>query len=134
MRAAIFSLSPACGRREVAIGQALLEDRLGRLPMQRQALGLAVLFVPAEIQPAQPFEDGIERGFGVALDVGVVDAQDHGAAVAAGVQPVEDERARAADVEKARGRGRKADSKHGKSKYNKVQKPASGSAQDAHAR
>ena len=81
--------------------------------MQREPLGLPVLLVPAEIQPAQPLEDGIERGFGVALDVGIVDAQDHGAAVVAGVEPVEDEGARAPDVQKARGRRRKADSQHG---------------------
>ena len=43
-------------------------------------------------------------------DVGIVDAQDHGAAVVAGIEPVEDEGARAPDVQKARGRGRKTNS------------------------
>jgi hypothetical protein len=47
--------------------------------MQIEALGLAILLVPSQIEPAQALEDGIERGLGVALDVGVVDAQDHGA-------------------------------------------------------
>ncbi len=79
-----FGLGGAGRRGEIAIGQALLKNRLGHLAVQRQALGLAVLLVPAEIEPAQAVEDGVERGLGVALDVGIVDAQDHGAAVAAG--------------------------------------------------
>ena len=91
----------------------------GDLPVQRQPLGLAILLVPTEIEPAQALEDGIERGLGIALDVGVVDAQDHGAAVVAGVEPVEDEGARAPDVQKAGGRRRKTNSKHGKCQYNK---------------
>ena len=72
------------GGREIAIGQALVEDGFGDFAVQGEALGLAVLLVPAEIEPAEAVEDGIERGFGVALDVGVVDAQDHGAAVVGG--------------------------------------------------
>ena len=71
------------------------------------ALGLLVLFVPAEAEPAQAVEDGVERGLGVALDVGVVDAQDHGAPVVAGIEPVENVVSRAADVQKARGEGAK---------------------------
>ena len=46
---------------------------------------------------------------GVALDVGVVDAEDHGSVVVAGIEPVEDERAGAADVQKPCGRRREAD-------------------------
>src|ERR1019366_5943425 len=96
--------------REVAVRQSLVEDRLRRFPMHRQALGLAILLVPSEIQPAQTIEDGIERSLRIALDVGIVDAQDHRAAVMARVEPVEDERARAADMEKAGGRRREANS------------------------
>ena len=88
----------------------LSEDGFGISLMQGQALGLAILLVPAQIEPAQPIEDGIERGLRIALDVGIVDAQDHGAAVVAGVEPIEDERARAADVQKAGGRRREANS------------------------
>ena len=44
-----------------------------------------------------------ERGLGVALHVGVVHAQDNGAAIVAGVEPIQDEGARAADVQKSRG-------------------------------
>ncbi len=48
--------------------------------MKFEALGLLVLLVPGEAQPAQPLEDGLDAGVGVALDVGVVKAQHHGAA------------------------------------------------------
>ncbi len=112
VRAGFLAIA-ALGEGEIAIGEALFEDRLGDAAVQGEAVGLPVLLVPAEIEPAQAFEDGIEGRLGVALDVGVVDAQDHRAAVVAGVEPVEDEGARAADVQIARGGGRKADSKHG---------------------
>ena len=69
--------------------------------MQVQALRLLVFFVPAEVEPLQSFEDGIHRGLGIAFDVGVVEAEDHGAAVVAGIEPVENKRAGAADVKKA---------------------------------
>ena len=65
---------------------------------------MLVLFVPVEAQPAQALEDGLDAGVGVALDVGVVQAQDHRAAVVASIEPVEDEGAGAADVQEAGGR------------------------------
>ncbi len=98
-------------RGEVAIGEALGEDGFGLLAVQGEALGLLVLFVPVETQPAQSFEDGLDAGVGVALDIGVVEAQHHGSVVVAGIEPIEDEGAGAADVEKAGGRGRKTDAK-----------------------
>jgi hypothetical protein len=79
----------------------------------REAVGLLVLFVPSEVEPAQAVEDGIDGGFGVAGDVGVVDAQDHGAAVVAGVEPVEDIGPRAPNVQKASGRRGETNSDHG---------------------
>ena len=85
---------------------------LRHVAVQVEAVGLPVQLVPAEVEPPQAFEDGIERRFGIALDIGVVDAQDHRALIVAGIEPVEDESARAADVQISRGRGRKADSKH----------------------
>ncbi len=99
-------------RREVAVGHAFGEDGLGYLFMEGEAVGLAVLLVPGEAQPLEAFEDGIEGLFGVALDVGVVDAEDHCAAVAAGVEPVKYEGAGAPDVQIARRRGRKTNSEH----------------------
>ena len=100
------------GGREIAVRHALCEDGLGHGAVQRQTFGLPVLLVPAEIEPAQTFENRIERGFGVALDIGIVDAQDHRPAVVAGIKPIEDISARAPDVQKAGGRRRKPDSQH----------------------
>jgi hypothetical protein len=66
--------------------------------MDGQAFGLFVFLVPAEAEPAQAFKNGVERSLRVALDVGIVDTKDHGAAVMPGVQPVENEGTRTPDV------------------------------------
>ena len=66
------------------------------------------LAVPVDAEPAQALEDGVDRGLRGALAVGVLDAQQHLAAAAAGVQPVEQRRARAADMQKTGGRGGEA--------------------------
>ena len=50
---------------------------------------------------------------GVALDIGVVDAQNHCAAVPPRIEPIENEGTRASDVQKARRRGRETNSNHG---------------------
>src|ERR1700683_3823268 len=88
--------------------------------MQPEPLRLPILLIPPQIQPVQPFEDGIERSLRVALDIGVVNPQDHGAALVARIEPVEDERARAPYVQKSSGRRCKPYAKHGKTQYNKV--------------
>src|SRR4051812_45448318 len=85
-------------RREVAIRKPLVEDRLRGSAMQRDPLRLLILLIPSEVEPAQPFEDGIERSFGVALDIGIVDTQNHGPAVPPAEEPIEDESTRAPDV------------------------------------
>ena len=108
-----FLAIAALGEGEIAVGQAFFEDGLGHVAMQGEAVGLFVLFVPTEIEPAEAFEDGIEGRVGVAADVGIVDAEDHRAAVVAGIQPVKDVGARTPDVQKSRGRRRKTDSRHG---------------------
>ena len=74
--------------------------------MQVETIGLLVLFVPGKAQPAEAFEDGLDAGIGVALDIGVIEAQHHCSVVVARVEPVEDEGARAAYVEKTGGRRR----------------------------
>src|SRR6185437_4254777 len=96
-----------------AIGEAFGEDVGGEVFVEGEALGLAILLVPVEAEPVEAFEDGVEGGFGIALDIGVVDAEDHGAAVTAGVEPVKDEGAGAADMQVACRRRREADSDHG---------------------
>ena len=60
-----------------------------------------ILLVPAEAEPAKAVENGIERSFSVALDIGVVHAQHHGAAEMARKEPIEKESARASNVQKA---------------------------------
>ena len=103
----------ACVRRsEVAIGEALGEDGFGLLLVQGQPFGLLVFLVPGETQPAEAFEDGLDTCVGVALDIRVIEAQDHGSSVATGVEPVEDEGAGTADVQKTGGRRRESDAKH----------------------
>ena len=83
----------------------------GRLPVQGKPFGLLVLFVPVKAQPAQALKDGLDAGIGVALDVGVVEAQHHGSAVMARKEPIEDEGARAADVKKSSGRRRETNAR-----------------------
>ena len=107
-------------RREIAIGQTLGEDGFGHLAVQRQAFGLAVLLIPGEIEPAEAVEDGILGLLRVAPGVCVVDAQDHGPVVVPGIQPVENEGPRTADVEVAGRRGSKSDSEHGNSSISRT--------------
>jgi hypothetical protein len=66
--------------------------------------------VPGDAEPAQPVEDGLDRGVGRALAVGVLDAQQHLAPEAAGIEPVEEGRAAPADMQEAgRRRGEAGD-------------------------
>ena len=94
-------------RREVAIGKPFAKIA-SAAAVQGKAFGLLVLFVPLQAQPAQSLEDGLDAGLGVALDIGVVQPQHHGSVVVAGIEPIEDKRARAADMQKAGGRRRKS--------------------------
>ena len=80
--------------------------------MQSQAFGLLVFLVPPQIEPAQTFEDGVDGGVGVALDVGVIQAQDHGSSIVTGVEPVENEGPGTANMQKTGGRRRKSNTKH----------------------
>ena len=91
------------------IGVAGGEQALGDLAVPLGAGELVDdVAVPVEAEPAQPVEDRVDRRLGRALAVGVLDAQQHLAAEAAGIEPVEQGRARAADMEEAGGRGREA--------------------------
>ena len=58
-------------------------------------------FVPIEAEPAQAVEDDVHGLLRIARGVGVLDAEDERAAGVAGVKPVEERGARAADVEVA---------------------------------
>src|SRR5215831_1835571 len=96
------------GRGEVAVRQSLLEDVPRDLLVERQPLRLLILFVPTQAQPLQSIGYETQGGFGVALDVGVVQAKNHRAAMVAGIEPVEDEGSRAAHMQKTGGRRSKA--------------------------
>jgi hypothetical protein len=80
--------------------------------MEVEPIGLTVQFVPAELEPAETFVDRIERGRRVPFDVGIIDAENHYTALVARIEPIEDERASAAYVKVAGGRGRKSDTCH----------------------
>ena len=104
------------GRAEAGIRFALGEQALGGLLVEVQALGLRIgaevaadlgALVPVEPQPAHGAQDDLGVLLGGARGVGIVDAQDEGAAVGAG--PVVDGGAGAADVQLAGGRRREAD-------------------------
>ena len=101
------------GGRKIAIGEAFFEDFVGCAGMQIEALALAVEFIPAELEPVEAVEDGIERLLGVAFDIGIVDAEDHRSGVVAGVQPIEDKGPGAADVEVSGRRRGETHSEHG---------------------
>src|SRR6202020_2396079 len=77
------------------------------------------LAVPIETEPFQPIENRVHGSLRGALPVGVLDAQQELAAEALGVEPVEQRRARAADMQEAGRRGREAgdDLRHDSSKW-----------------
>ena len=92
-----------------AIGAAGGEQLLGDLAMALGALKLADrLAVPIEPEPFEPVENRVHRCLRRALAVGVLDAQQERAAEALGVEPVEQSRARASDMQEAGRRGREA--------------------------
>ena len=71
-------------------------------------------FVPIEAEPAQAVEDDVHGLLRIARGVGVLDAEDERAAGVAGVKPVEQRGARAADVQVAGRRRGEADARfHG---------------------
>ena len=69
-------------------------------------------FVPVEPQPAQAVDDPGDHLPRRSLGVGVLDAQHERAAVPPRVQPVEERRPRAADVQVAGRRRSEADADH----------------------
>src|SRR5713226_1379231 len=66
------------------------------------------LAVPIELEPFKAVQDGRDGRFGRSLPIGVLDTQQHLAAVLARIEPVEQRRAGSPDVEEAGRRGGKA--------------------------
>jgi hypothetical protein len=91
------------------IGLALGEELMGDLGVARCAGELVDLrLLPIELEPPEAVEDFLDRVGGRAGAIGVLDAEVEGAAVMARLEPVEQRRAGAADVEIAGGRGGEA--------------------------
>src|SRR5687767_13115116 len=118
LRAGFFTIA-SMGRSEIAIREIFVQKRIRRVAVRSETIGLLVLLVPPEIQPAQSFIYRLQRGLGIPADVGVVDTKNDCSAVPSRVKPIENESARAPDVQKARGRRRETDSEHGSAQYNK---------------
>ena len=100
-----------------AVGGAPGQHLVDHLAVARGARELADrLAVPVEPEPFEAVEDRVDRGLGRALAVGVLDAQEERPAEAPGVEPVEQRRARAADVQESGRGGREAgdDGGHGR--------------------
>ena len=101
------------GRIEQAHGAQLV----GGLVIDAEAFGLVEGLDPGQAQPGQVLlEDGLVF-LGRALKVGIVDAQDELAALAARKQPVDERGAHIADMDAASGRGSESDDRgdHGRS-------------------
>src|SRR5689334_7512299 len=75
---------------------------------------LLILLIPVQTEPAQSFENGVNRCVRVSLHVRVVEPQHHGPAISPGIEPVNNERASAAHVQKAGRRWRKAHPRAGR--------------------
>ncbi len=111
-------LDRAVGRVGLAFGQqpvdiplvdgAALALEVGALVALHSAAGLRAL-IPVEAEPLERMENDVNVLGLVARGVGVLDAQDEGAARVTGVEPVEERGAGAADMKHARGGGGKAD-------------------------
>src|SRR4029079_1560819 len=91
-----------------AIAVARGQQLLGHLAMARGARKLEDnLSVPGNAEPGQSIDNGVYRRRCRPFPVGILDPQEHLAAMPSGVQPVEQGRAAATDMEKSSGRGRK---------------------------
>ena len=96
-------------RQIAAIGRAALDEVVRDFGMARLELRLVIgLAVALDAEPAQAVEDRLDRRLGRAGAVGILDPQQIFAAVMAREQPVEQGRARAADVQEAGRRGGEA--------------------------
>ncbi len=90
------------GRRVRAVREIGVEQSLQRFAMSLAAIGLHDRpLVPVELQPAQRVEDLLDVLRRRALTIGVLDPQHQLAAGVSREQPVEQRRARAADVQRA---------------------------------
>jgi hypothetical protein len=101
------------GGAKAVIALALSQQPVRVIDVRLHALGLTVrpvvapgvdAFVPLQPHPAQVVQDRLLGFAGRSLEIGVLDAQDEGALLAARQQPVEQCRPGVADVQMAGGR------------------------------
>src|SRR5271157_3348300 len=113
-------------RAETEICFALSQQPLGMFAIEIETIALTIrrvrsadigTFIPIEAEPLQVFDKLSFEAFFAALDVGVLDAQDHGAAPLPGEQPVEKRGAGVADVQMSRGRRSEANANLGNSAH-----------------
>src|SRR5262249_3602143 len=79
--------------------------------------------VPIELEPLQPIQDGGDRLLGRALAVCILDPEQHLAAAAARIKPVEQRETRPSDIEESGRRGSKAGDNgisHGRDRAGKI--------------
>jgi len=57
-----------------SVGESAFEDLPSGFGVKIEALGLAVVFVPGEIEPFESIKNGIDGGLGVAFEVCIVEA------------------------------------------------------------
>src|SRR5450432_3692805 len=88
------------------LGMLLIEWQPLRLNVGRVRPADADAFVPVEPEPAQSFDLLVDAGRGLAVLVGVFDAEDERAAHVTGEQPVEDGGANVSNVRRPRRRWR----------------------------
>ena len=83
-----------------AIGRATLEKPMGNLGVPRPELRLVIFVaIPIEPEPAHAIKDRVDSLGSGASPVGILNTQQELAAVVTGIKPVEQRRARAADVQ-----------------------------------
>jgi hypothetical protein len=108
---ALTHLAQFLGARETFIGAAFGQQRVRHVGMAGGAGGLEHRrLVGREAEPGEALQDDVHGLLGAALAVGVLDAQEEGAAMVAGEEVVEQGGAGAADMEQAGGAGGEAGS------------------------
>src|SRR5690606_7272311 len=100
------------------VGPALLEEPVGGGPVGVKVVGLEHdVAVPVDAEPAQRVEDVVDELGAGPLAVGVLDPQEHLAAEAAGLQPVEQRGPGVPDVQEAGGGRREAEPGRGRAHW-----------------
>src|SRR5271157_2531000 len=113
-------------RAETEIRFALTQQPPGMFAIEIEAIALTIrrvrsadigTFIPIDAEPLQVFQKLSFEALFAALDIGILDAQDHDAALLPCEQPVEKRGAGVADVQMSRGRRSEANTNLGSSAH-----------------